>query len=120
MLFRSEVEADYTHVHFSFPFPYPLAQGSIYIIGELTGNELQPFARMTYNYNTSQYEAVLLLKQGYYNYMYIMVPEGKSKGETASTEGNHWEAPNEYILLVYHREPGDAFDKIIGYFLSQQ
>jgi hypothetical protein len=72
---------------------------------------------MTYNYEEKCYEATLLLKQGFYNYLYVFAGSGGDKGDPSVIEGNKWETPNEYLLLVYHREPGDITDKLIGWTL---
>ncbi len=115
---RSETEADYAWVHFSLPFGYPLAQGSFFITGSLTYNTLQPNAKLSYNYESKQYEATLLLKQGYYNYLYVAAGSESNVGETALAEGNHYEAENHYSIWVYHREPGDIYDKLIAIYLQ--
>lgn len=114
----SETEADYAMVHFSLPLNYPLANGSIFILGGLTGNTLQPEAKMTYNYESMRYEGQLLLKQGYYNYLYVVANNDSDVGDTSFIEGNFWETDNEYTILVYHREPGEIYDKLIGLYQS--
>ncbi|MEJ5301997.1 MAG: DUF5103 domain-containing protein [Bacteroidales bacterium] len=114
---KGETEADYAWVHFRVPFDYPLASGSLFILGALSGNTLNPTTRMAYNYEEKCYEATLLLKQGFYNYLYVFAGSGGDKGDPSVIEGNKWETPNEYLLLVYHREPGDITDKLIGWTL---
>ena len=69
---------------------------------------------MQYNEDLQQYERVLLLKQGSYNYMYIFVPDGSRHATLAPTEGNHYETVNEYVVKVYHRPPGTRYDRLIG------
>ena len=115
---HSETEADYAMVHFSLPLGYPLAHASIFIMGELTGNSLQPEAKMIYNYETMRYEGSLRLKQGYYNYIYVVANHESGAGDTSIIEGNFWATDNEYTILVYHREPGEIFDKLVGYYQS--
>ncbi len=114
---RGETEADYAWVHFRVPFDYPLAGGSLFIMGALSGNTLNPLAQMNYNYGEKSYEATLLLKQGFYNYMYVFAGNTADRGDPSVIEGNKWETPNEYLLLVYHREPGDVTDKLVGWNL---
>ena len=69
---------------------------------------------MKYNEETSSYESVQLLKQGAYNYLYLYVPDGSTKGETGPVEGNFYETENEYLILVYSRPFGERYDKLIG------
>ena len=70
---------------------------------------------MTYNRETQAYEATALLKQGYYNYNYLFVPDGETQGNSGRTDGNFYETENEYIILVYHRPNGGRYDKLVGY-----
>jgi hypothetical protein len=66
-----------------------------------------------------------LLKQGYYNYHYVTaIPSADGEKMHASldfTEGNHWETENAYHVLIYHREIGIRYDRLVGYkyFQSQ-
>lgn len=114
---NSETEADYAWVHFRLPYDYPLAGGSLFIMGALAGNILNPLMQLTYNYDEKCYEAILLLKQGYYNYLYVFANNLSDKGDPGVIEGNKWGTSNEYLLLVYHRELGDVTDRLVGWTL---
>ena len=72
-------------------------------------------SKMTYNYNRLGYEAVLYLKQGYYNYEYVLSDDSKSGGDETVTEGNHWDTENDYCIYVYHHKFGTYYDQLIGY-----
>ncbi|MDF1673975.1 MAG: DUF5103 domain-containing protein, partial [Vicingaceae bacterium] len=55
-------------------------------------------------------------KQGYYNYAYCFVKDGsKNTGDISVIEGSHYEAENEYSILVYHRGVNDYYDKLVGF-----
>ncbi|MGC8865314.1 MAG: DUF5103 domain-containing protein [Bacteroidales bacterium] len=114
---NSETEADYAWVHFRLPYDYPLAGGSLFIMGALAGNSINPLTQLTYNYEEKCYQATLQLKQGFYNYLYVFANNLSSKGDPGVIEGNKWETSNEYLLLVYHRELGDVTDKLVGWIL---
>lgn len=104
---------EYLFVHFTLKMP-PLPGGDIYVNGEWA-DAFSPEYRMTYNAQRQAYEAALLLKQGYYNYRYLFVPDGSNQGTTAGTDGNFYQAENEYSILVYHRPPGGRYDKLAGF-----
>jgi hypothetical protein len=108
------VEADYAWVHFSLPMATPLASGGIYVMGALTGWHFPEEGKLGYNYGDSKYELSLLLKQGYYNYLYAFVDEGETRADLGVLEGNHSQAENDYTILVYHREPGTRYDRLVG------
>ena len=105
---------DYVFTHFTLKSPQ-LPGGEVYLNGEWTYNRLIPEYRMTYNRETQAYEATALLKQGYYNYNYLFVPDGETQGNSGRTDGNFYETENEYIILVYHRPNGGRYDKLVGY-----
>jgi hypothetical protein len=69
---------------------------------------------MTYNEHNKQYECTMLLKQGWYNYEIAFVKNGDSKATTTMFEGSHYETENDYVVLVYYRNPRDRYDRVIG------
>lgn len=109
----SNLEADYMAVHFNLATD-KIYGGNVYIDGELTNHIYNENSIMTYNEQTQQYENVLLLKQGSYNYMYVFVPDGATRATLNPTEGNYYETINEYVVKVYHRPPGARYDRLIG------
>ncbi|MBR0361092.1 MAG: DUF5103 domain-containing protein [Paraprevotella sp.] len=106
--------SDYIFTHFSLQSPQ-IPGGDIYINGAWTNNHFSAPYKMSYNREKQMYEATLLLKQGYYNYHYLFVPNGSEKGNSGPTDGNFYETENEYIILVYHRPTGGRYDKLVGY-----
>ncbi len=113
----SNLEADYMIVHFSIPLDYPFIEGDIHIQGDFIPDNLGEESKMIYNFETKQYEKSLFLKQGLYNYLYLMVKHNQTKGSTLQIEGNKYQTPNEYLIDVYYRRPGERYDRLIG---SQQ
>ncbi len=109
----SNLEADYFIVHFTLDEKL-LPGGNIYIDGELTHHLYDANSQMQYNPQTEQYEQVLFLKQGSYNFMYLFKPNGSSRANSNLTEGNYYETVNEYLVKVYHRPPGARYDRLIG------
>lgn len=112
---NSEVEADYLKVRFTLPVLEPYLNGKIYLYGQLTNWNVSPEGKMEFDDDNSLYFKELLLKQGYYNYEYLFVPDSTGKPEIADTEGQHFETRNDYSVLVYYREPGGRFDRLVGY-----
>ena len=108
-----DVVGEYARVHFKFPFEFPMTEGDFYILGNLTDNHFTKENKMTFNYFTKMYEGELYLKQGYYDYMYVFLPDGKIAAETNQIEGDHWETENDYTIYVYHKPPGSYYDQLI-------
>lgn len=110
---NSDVEADYGVVHFTLD--YPEESGTmIFIDGDFVQRRFDDNSRMYYNQATGLYERAMLLKQGAYNYQYLIVPPGASRGYTSSIEGDKYQTINEYSVRVYHRRRGERYDRLIG------
>jgi hypothetical protein len=107
-------EGDYAWVHFFLYYKIPMIEGNFYVAGALTDWALGPEGKMTYNFQRQGYEAKIFLKQGYYNYEYIFLEDGKTIGEVALAEGNFWETENGYTIYVYHKQQGFYYDRLIG------
>jgi hypothetical protein len=68
---------------------------------------------MVLNPKKGVYEAKLLMKQGFYNYKYVLVDKENTLHEGAIS-GNFDETENNYKVLVYYRDLGARYDKLIG------
>ena len=108
-----DIEADYLIVHFAYSSP-EMPGENLYLLGDFFQNRFDESSRMEYNQETGQYEKAVLLKQGHYNYQYLSVPDGETRGNPTSTEGNFFQTENEYTIVVYHRPMGGRFDRMIG------
>lgn len=83
-----DTECDYLFTHFSLPLESILIGGSENVFGALTGWNANKSNEMTWNFETSQYELTLLLKQGYYNFQYVYVPQGALVADPNNIEGS--------------------------------
>jgi len=107
--------ADYAYVYFSLPMEDPLLEGKIFVYGDLNYWNINETNQMQYNYNTKMYEAKLLLKQGYYNYIYTYYNNYTQTIDESFVEGSHYQTENDYLIYVYHRNFSDNFDRLIGF-----
>ena len=112
---NQDVEADYVFVEFFLPYLNPEVNGDFYVMGKLTDWRMNKYSKMSYNYKRFGYELKLYLKQGYYNYIYVLSNDNKRGGDETTIEGNHWDTENEYSIFVYHRKIGTYYDQLIGY-----
>ncbi|MGJ5642419.1 DUF5103 domain-containing protein [Formosa sp. S-31] len=107
------IEADYTYVHFSLASnEFPLNK-SVHVFGNFNNYEVNNETKMTYNQNKGIYEGTLLLKQGFYNYKFVTKDESNQVDE-GEIGGNFYQTENDYKVIVYYRELGGRYDKIIG------
>lgn len=112
--FEGENTEDYVLTHFSLRCDFPVANGDLYVFGELTDWQIKDEAKLEFNPTLNYWETSLFLKQGYYNYQYVFVPYGEKKIDDTYIEGSHWQTHNEYTILLYLREEGTSYDKLIG------
>jgi hypothetical protein len=113
---NSEIEADYVKVHFTLPYSPPINDGNLYLIGKFCDWKFKEELKLDYDTVNQQYTKEVLLKQGYYNYLYCFVKDGsKNTGDISVVEGSHYETKNEYSILVYHRQINDSYDRLVGF-----
>ena len=106
-------EADYLFVHFNLASER-LTGGRMYVYGHFSGGNLTTKYEMEYNPQERAYQASILLKQGAYDYQYLWVPDGETAGETKHAEGDWYETGNEYLILLYYKERGSRYDRLVS------
>lgn len=112
---KQRLVSDYAIVHFALESPGEIYDNDVYIYGELTDWDIREENKMTYNEKERVYEGKALLKQGYYNYLYAVVPQkGERKIDLEEIEGSWFEAENQYTILVYYRPFGSRYDKLVA------
>lgn len=110
---NSDTEADYLFVHFSLASE-PMTGGKLYISGHFNGGSLTSKYEMEYNSREKAYQATVLLKMGAYDYQYLRVPDDETAGQTEPAEGDWYETKNEYLILLYYRQRGSRYDRLIS------
>lgn len=106
-------ESEYVLTHFSL-FGAEQPNSTVYLSGQWTTGGLSPEYALHYNPSRGAYEGEILLKQGYYNYIYLTQSNEDSTGSTAPTEGNFYQTSNDYLILVYTHLATDRYDRIVG------
>src|SRR5690606_24343789 len=86
----------------------------IYIAGLFNDYHRTPASRMTYNTEQKRHEITLLLKQGLYDYTYVLA-DNNGKVDPVHINGNHFETTNSYQVLCYYRKPGTRWDELVAY-----
>lgn len=107
-------EADYMWVHFLLPMENPFFTGSVYLLGQFLNDKLNEQSRMVYDFVQKAYVKTLFLKQGGYNFQYILGEKNRKSGTLEPVEGSYWQTENEYAIYVYHRPWGERYDKLVA------
>ena len=109
-----EFEADYVNIHFYLQKPQDFNfENKIYVVGDFNNYQVIEKYLMEYNSRNNLFELIIKLKQGFYNYKYIAIDQEKKiiRGEIS---GNFDETENEYNVIVYYRNYGERFDRVVG------
>lgn len=106
-------EAEYTNVHFSIPYSDAIGLDEVYIYGKYNNYALTNENKMIYNEGDGMMEGTVKMKQGFYNYKYV-IQRDNEKIDLNSISGNFHFTENTYLILVYYRNFGDLYDSIIG------
>lgn len=106
-------EAEYTKVHFSLPYSDIVGLDQVYVTGKFNNYALTEENKMTFNEESGKFELTLMMKQGFYNYKYV-VKRDDGTIEPNLISGNFHFTENNYLILVYYRDFGDLYDSIIG------
>lgn len=108
-------EADYCRVNFFYKSDSPLTHEDLYIMGALNDWRFDESNKMRYDYRLHGYTCSMVLKQGYYNFMFATVDRKTGEVRTDLTAGNHWETNNIYKLYFYYFNAIKGYDELIGY-----
>jgi Domain of unknown function (DUF5103) len=107
-----ELDGDYAFTNFYLMSMDPVPQ-DVYVFGDFTDWKLLPEYKMRFNTNRGRYDLEVPLKQGRYEYFYVVKDENGKPSET-TFEGSSSQAENEYLILVYHKNVKYKYDELIG------
>lgn len=111
-----ELDADYVYVYFTLDVEVPILSGNIFVYGGLSDYTFGAHNVMNYNAQKKRYELRLLLKQGFYDYQYVVLDSYMdNKPNFATIEGNHWETQNDYLVYVYMLDMANGYHRVVGF-----
>lgn len=110
---NNALESDYAWVYFSLKHER-IPNASVYVVGMFNNYFLTEENKLEFNTQTNQYETAALLKQGFTNYRFVGVQDGKIN-DALAIDGNFFETENNYRSVLYYRGNVDRYDRIIGY-----
>lgn len=109
-------QGDYGLVRFSYKTAtgQPYSGRDLYVLGQFNQYRKDDNSRLVYNPAKGLYEKTLLLKQGYYSYLYGTAESTNQPSKTDLTEGNYWETENKYTILVYYQSYTDRAPELVA------
>ncbi len=109
---NNDIVSDYAFVYFSLDAPSEFPDADVYLFGELSDWKIKDEFKLEYHPDDYVYGGRVILKQGYYNYLYAVVPHDSKKISFKETEGNWYETENDYTILVYYTPFGARYDRL--------
>ncbi|WP_445732342.1 type IX secretion system plug protein [Mariniflexile sp.] len=107
------IEADYVWIHFSLVPNERFKNKNVHVYGNFNNYVIDESTRLLYDQRSNVLKNAILLKQGFYNYKYVVVNKDGSLNEGAIS-GNFYQTENNYKVIIYYRDLGARYDKIIG------
>jgi hypothetical protein len=106
-----DTQSEYVDVLFSFAPESPV-DGRIFLFGELTGWSIS--GRYELLYLDGSYKCIVPLKQGFYNYQYVILDKD-GNADMNTVEGCFYETENVYNVYVYYRLPEHRYDRLVAF-----
>ncbi|GAB1308100.1 DUF5103 domain-containing protein [Urechidicola sp. KH5] len=107
------IDADYTWVFISLQATPEIKDQEIYVNGAYNNWRNDEENRMVYNPDTNLFEAKILMKQGFNNYQFVTLDDNQLINNHL-VDGSFYQTENDYSVLVYYRQIGGRFDRVIG------
>jgi hypothetical protein len=109
--YRDASFTNYIWVNFALAAANPV-KGDVYVAGAFNYWNRDVNNLMAYDPARKEYTASILLKQGWYDYQYLVDSPGVIP---YFFEGSYFQTENEYEILVYYRPFKPSADLLIGY-----
>jgi hypothetical protein len=106
------VSSEYCKVIFNLQSAYKYDE-ELYIIGAFSDWQAKEEYRLEYDALKNLYLGQAYFKQGYYDYMFALQNENGLL-DVEAVEGSWFETENDYQILIYFREFGSFYDRIIS------
>ena len=108
--FDRDVESDYIEVDFRLKYPQ-LPDGDVYVFGALSNYSFGDSSnKMSYDSRERLYRCSMLLKQGLYNYTYIIK---HTDGTLEYPDGSWYNTENNYLITVYNTDYTLQGDRLV-------
>ena len=111
-IITDDVSSEYAKVVYTLQSHKKYDQ-DVYIVGSFSDWQAKEEYRLDYDDIRKLYVGYAYFKQGRYDYMYALLQEDGFL-DIDILEGSWYETENDYLVLVYYKEFGSTYDRIIG------
>lgn len=110
---NNDIEAEYVRMHFNLQYFEDIGDKEVHLYGNFNNWTVDGSTYMEYDPQSDTYRTNRLFKQGFYNYKYVLVNRDGTI-DSGAISGDFWETENDYTVIVYYRNLGERYDRIIG------
>ncbi len=110
---QDNIRAEYVETSFAIESLFAIPDAEVYIVGKFTNWQPREEFRLKYDFEQKLYYGGALLKQGFYDYQYVVLYNDGTY-DLLYFEGSHYATRNEYQILVYYRTITERYDRLIG------
>ena len=111
---NQSTESNYVLVHFRAYVPEKLKKKQeLFVYGAFNYWDLNQENKMKYNEEKNRYEADILLKQGFYDYKFVMKENGKIYYDFF--DKSSYQTENNYQIIVYYKNIFERYYRCIGF-----
>lgn len=114
--FRSntpETEAEYSNVLFTLTNLQEYKDKDIYVYGAFNNYQINDENKLNLDESGKYLTCSIFLKQGFYNYDFVVYDNQKIDKKTIS--GSYFETENNYEALVYFQPTNSIYYEVVGY-----
>ena len=114
--YAANSEADYAWVYFALEnFEDQQGLYEPYVVGAFNKWQIDEDSKLLKDEKTGLWVTELFLKQGYYNYQYVVKNTKTGKIDPNYVSGSFCHVLNQYQVLFYYRPWGQRYDVLMGY-----
>lgn len=110
---NQNIEAEYVRMHFNLQYFDDLGDKELHIYGSFNNWTIDGTTYLKYDQKSDSFRNERLFKQGFYNYKYVVVNRDGTV-DSGAVSGDFWQTENDYTVIVYFRDLGARYDRIIG------
>ena len=108
------IGADYAWVDFTLAAPANFGKEDVYIVGMFNNYKLTAENKMDYDEKSGMYKKMILIKQGFTNYQYVLADKKGKINNKNAIDGNYYLTENNYFIMVYYRDVNRLYDRVVG------
>lgn len=110
---NSRFRSEYVNTIFSIESEQQFRDADVFVVGAFSDWEPREEHRLKYDPQHKVYSGTSLLKQGYYDYQY-MIKYDDGTLDCEHFEGSNFGTDNQYHVLVYQRNYKERYDRLIA------